>query len=127
MTTPGEEQAVSSGFVRSYVITGGRGLPDAEGLSLVTLVTIAPDRQPPPNPSPEVRAIWELCSGGYLSGGRAGGPRPPLGPRPPHTPRATPPHTPPGGPLTVAELTLWADGPHDWRGVVRQFADTLHD
>ncbi|MCX5110946.1 DUF742 domain-containing protein [Streptomyces sp. NBC_00378] len=67
MTTPGEEQAVNSGFVRSYVITGGRGLPDAEGLSLVTLVTIAPDRQPPPNPSPEVRAIWELCSGGYLS------------------------------------------------------------
>ncbi|MCT2541811.1 DUF742 domain-containing protein [Streptomyces sp. NBC_00257] len=67
MTAPGEEQAVSSGFVRSYVITGGRGLPDAEDLSLVTLVTIAPDRQPPPNPSPEVRAIWELCSGGYLS------------------------------------------------------------
>lgn len=67
MTAPGEEQAVNSGFVRSYVITGGRGLPDAEELSLVTLVTIAPERQPPPNPSPEVRAIWELCSGGYLS------------------------------------------------------------
>ncbi|MEV6163489.1 DUF742 domain-containing protein [Streptomyces sp. NPDC052052] len=67
MTAPGEEQAVSSGFVRSYVITGGRGLPDAEGLSLVTLVSIAPDRHMPPNPSPEVRAIWELCSGGYLS------------------------------------------------------------
>ncbi|MFI7236393.1 DUF742 domain-containing protein [Streptomyces cyaneofuscatus] len=67
MTAPGEESRVSSGFVRSYVITGGRGLPDAEDLSLVTLVTLAPDRQPPPNPSPEVKAIWELCSGGYLS------------------------------------------------------------
>ncbi|MFB7913529.1 DUF742 domain-containing protein [Streptomyces sp. NPDC056061] len=67
MTAPGEEQSVNSGFVRSYVITGGRGLPDAEGLSLVTLVTIAPDRQRPPNQSPEVRAIWDLCSGGFLA------------------------------------------------------------
>ncbi|MFI5635590.1 DUF742 domain-containing protein [Streptomyces sp. NPDC051664] len=67
MTTPDEEQPVSSEFVRSYVITGGRGLPGAKDLSLVTLVTIAPDRQPAPNLSPEVRAIWELCSGGYLS------------------------------------------------------------
>ncbi|NEE61308.1 DUF742 domain-containing protein, partial [Streptomyces sp. SID8455] len=45
MTAPGEESSVSSGFVRSYVITGGRGLPDADDLSLVTLVTLAPDRQ----------------------------------------------------------------------------------
>ncbi|MEE1739841.1 DUF742 domain-containing protein [Streptomyces sp. BE147] len=67
MTAPGEEQQVSSGFVRSYVITGGRGLPAPEDLSLVTLVTLAPEAVPPPNQSPEVRAIWELCSGGYLS------------------------------------------------------------
>jgi hypothetical protein len=67
VTGPSEEQPVSSGFVRSYVITGGRGLPDADNLTLVTLVTIAPDRQPYRNPSPEIRAIWELCSGGYLS------------------------------------------------------------
>ncbi|MFF7360060.1 DUF742 domain-containing protein [Streptomyces sp. NPDC008125] len=67
MTARGEEEAVSSGFVRSYVITGGRGLPDADALSLVTLVTIAPDREMPQQAGPEVRAIWELCSGGYLS------------------------------------------------------------
>ncbi|MEV6792188.1 DUF742 domain-containing protein [Streptomyces sp. NPDC051320] len=67
MTASGEERPVNSGFVRSYVITGGRGLPDADDLTLVTLVTIAPDRQPYRNPSPEIQAIWDLCSGGYLS------------------------------------------------------------
>jgi hypothetical protein len=67
MTAPGEEQSVTSGFIRSYVITGGRDLPDADELSLVTLVTIAPDRTPPTRPSPEVSAIWNLCAGGYLS------------------------------------------------------------
>jgi hypothetical protein len=67
VTSPGEEQQVSSGFVRSYVITGGRGLPEADELTLVTLVTIAPDREPYRNPSPEIQAIWDLCSGGYLS------------------------------------------------------------
>ncbi|WP_445396878.1 DUF742 domain-containing protein [Streptomyces sp. LE64] len=67
MTAPGEEQSVTSGFVRSYVITGGRNLPAADHLSLVTLVTIAPDRMPPARPSPEVSAIWGLCAGGYLS------------------------------------------------------------
>ncbi|MFD7547921.1 DUF742 domain-containing protein [Streptomyces sp. NPDC059578] len=67
MTAPGEEQSVTSGFIRSYVITGGRDLPDADELSLVTLVTIAQDRTPPTRPSPEVSAIWSLCTGGYLS------------------------------------------------------------
>ncbi|MFD5552757.1 MULTISPECIES: DUF742 domain-containing protein [unclassified Streptomyces] len=67
MTAPGEEQSVTSGFIRSYVITGGRDLPDADELSLVTLVTLAPDRTPPARPSPEVSAIWSLCAGGYLS------------------------------------------------------------
>lgn len=36
-------------------------------MSLLTLVMLAPDRELPPQASPEVRAIWELCSGGYLS------------------------------------------------------------
>jgi hypothetical protein len=67
MTAPGEEGSVSSDFVRSYVITGGRRLPSADELSLHTLVTIAPDRTLPLGAGPEVRAIWELCAGGYLS------------------------------------------------------------
>ncbi|WEO96975.1 DUF742 domain-containing protein [Streptomyces sp. FXJ1.172] len=66
MRTPGEE-AVTSDFVRSYVITGGRSLPTSEDLALHTLVTLAPERTPPLGAGPEVRAIWELCSGGYLS------------------------------------------------------------
>ncbi|MGP4048189.1 DUF742 domain-containing protein [Streptomyces sp. 2A115] len=67
MTTPGEEAPVTSDFVRSYVITGGRRLPTADDLSLHTLVSLAPDREPPLAASPEVRAIWELCAGGYLA------------------------------------------------------------
>ncbi|AEW99457.1 DUF742 domain-containing protein [Streptantibioticus cattleyicolor] len=67
MTDSGEEQPVTGGFVRSYVITGGRSLPAADAFSLVTLVTVAPDREEPPRLGPEARAIWELCSGGYLS------------------------------------------------------------
>ncbi|MFF2655488.1 DUF742 domain-containing protein [Streptomyces sp. NPDC058045] len=67
MTGPGDEAAVTGDFVRSYVITGGRTLPDSADLSLVTLVTLAPDREPPRGAGPEVRAIWELCGGGYLS------------------------------------------------------------
>ncbi|KPI17684.1 protein of unknown function DUF742 [Actinobacteria bacterium OK074] len=66
--TPGEDGgAVTSHFVRSYVITGGRSLPSSDELSLHTLVTLAPDRELPLKAGPEVRAIWELCSGGYLS------------------------------------------------------------
>ncbi|MFF8034781.1 MULTISPECIES: DUF742 domain-containing protein [unclassified Streptomyces] len=67
MTTPGEEAPVTSGFVRSYVITGGRSLPSSEELALHTLVTLAPERTLPLGAGPEVRAIWELCAGGYLS------------------------------------------------------------
>lgn len=67
MTSSGKEEPVSSDFVRSYVITGGRQLPAADRLSLLTLVTIAPDRELPLGSGPEVRAIWELCLGGYLS------------------------------------------------------------
>ncbi|MFI6357302.1 DUF742 domain-containing protein [Streptomyces sp. NPDC050743] len=67
MTTPGEEASVTSQFVRSYVITGGRSLPAADDLALHTLVTLAPERTPPLGASPEVMAIWRLCAGGYLS------------------------------------------------------------
>ncbi|MEU1598290.1 DUF742 domain-containing protein [Streptomyces sp. NPDC005708] len=67
MSEHGEDAPVSSELVRSYVITGGRRLPSADDLSLHTLVTLAPDRQLPLGASPEARAIWELCSGGYLA------------------------------------------------------------
>ncbi|GAA3075578.1 DUF742 domain-containing protein [Streptomyces glomeratus] len=67
MTAHGEDAPVSSELVRSYVITGGRRLPSADDLSLHTLVTLAPDRELPLGASPEVRAIWELCAGGYLA------------------------------------------------------------
>ncbi|MER6068531.1 DUF742 domain-containing protein [Streptomyces sp. NPDC003233] len=67
MTTPGEEASVTSEFVRSYVITGGRTLPAADDLALHTLVTLAPERTPPLGAGPEVMAIWQLCAGGYLS------------------------------------------------------------
>ncbi|CAM5347491.1 MULTISPECIES: DUF742 domain-containing protein [Streptomyces] len=67
MTRPGEEASVTSDFVRSYVITGGRTLPAGDQLALQTLVTIAPDRTLPLGASPEVKAIWDLLGGGYLS------------------------------------------------------------
>lgn len=69
MNAHGDEApvTVTSDFVRSYVITGGRRLPTADDLSLHTLVTLAPEREMPLGASPEVRAIWELCGGGYLS------------------------------------------------------------
>jgi Protein of unknown function (DUF742) len=67
MTRPGEEASVTSEFVRSYVITGGRSLPAADDLALHTLVTLAPERTPPLGAGPEVMAIWQLCAGGYLS------------------------------------------------------------
>jgi hypothetical protein len=67
MTGPGEEQPVAGGFIRSYVITSGRELPSPDSLSLITLVTTAPGKEPPPRAIPEILAIWELCSGGYLS------------------------------------------------------------
>lgn len=67
MTAPGEEASVTSDFVRSYVITGGRSLPASDDLALHKLVTLAPDRSLPLGAGPEVRAIWDLLGGGYLS------------------------------------------------------------
>ncbi|MEU3519920.1 DUF742 domain-containing protein [Streptomyces sp. NPDC006654] len=67
MTNPDEGAPVTSDFVRPYVITGGRGLPSGDELALHTLVTLAPDSRLPLGASPEVRAIWDLCGGGYLS------------------------------------------------------------
>ncbi len=55
-------------LVRPYVITKGRGLPDEEHLSLITLVTAADgDPQRPLRLSPEERSLLDLCSAGYLS------------------------------------------------------------
>lgn len=58
---------MTSAFVRSYVITAGRRLPSEGDLARHALVRIAPERTLPPGAGPEVRAIWELCSGGCLS------------------------------------------------------------
>ncbi|MCX5072213.1 DUF742 domain-containing protein [Streptomyces sp. NPDC060334] len=55
-------------LVRPYVITKGRGLPDEEHLSLITLVTAAGDRQQRPTQlSPEEQGLLDLCTAGYLS------------------------------------------------------------
>ncbi|GGQ18287.1 DUF742 domain-containing protein [Streptomyces mutabilis] len=55
-------------LVRPYVITKGRGLPDEEHLSLITLVTAAEgDPQRPRRLSPEEQSLLDLCSAGYLS------------------------------------------------------------
>ncbi|MFE2051044.1 DUF742 domain-containing protein [Streptomyces sp. NPDC059459] len=55
-------------LVRPYVITKGRGLPDEEHLSLITLVTAAAgSTQRPPRLSPEEQSLLDLCSAGYLS------------------------------------------------------------
>ncbi|MER7052642.1 MULTISPECIES: DUF742 domain-containing protein [unclassified Streptomyces] len=55
-------------LVRPYVITKGRGLPDEEHLSLITLVTAAAeDTRRPTRLSPEERSLLDLCSAGYLS------------------------------------------------------------
>jgi len=55
-------------LVRPYVITKGRGLPDEDDLSLITLVTAsAEDARRPTRLSPEEQSLLELCSAGYLS------------------------------------------------------------
>ncbi|MEU4729816.1 MULTISPECIES: DUF742 domain-containing protein [unclassified Streptomyces] len=55
-------------LVRPYVITKGRGLPDEEQLSLITLVTAAGDHQQRPTRlSPEEQSLLDLCAAGYLS------------------------------------------------------------
>ncbi|MCL7369817.1 MULTISPECIES: DUF742 domain-containing protein [Streptomyces] len=55
-------------LVRPYVITKGRGLPDEDALSLITLVTASADQQQrPARLSPEEQSLLDLCSAGYLS------------------------------------------------------------
>lgn len=63
-----EREPEAAELVRPYVITKGRGLPDEEQLSLVTLVTASADReQRPTRLSPEEQSMLDLCSAGYLS------------------------------------------------------------
>ncbi|WP_418958913.1 DUF742 domain-containing protein [Streptomyces tritici] len=69
-------------LVRPYVITKGRGLPDDTQLSLITLVTAAPEEgtQRPTRLSPEEQRLLDICSAGYLSVAEiAGHTRLPLG------------------------------------------------
>ncbi|MCY0939945.1 MULTISPECIES: DUF742 domain-containing protein [Streptomyces] len=55
-------------LVRPYVITKGRGLPNEEQLSLITLVTAAGDQlQRPTQLSPEEQGLLDLCTAGFLS------------------------------------------------------------
>jgi hypothetical protein len=55
-------------LVRPYVITKGRGLPDDDHLSLITLVTASAEHaQRPTRLSPEEQSLLDLCSAGYLS------------------------------------------------------------
>ncbi|MER7193071.1 DUF742 domain-containing protein [Streptomyces flaveolus] len=61
-------QPEAAELVRPYVITKGRGLPDDEQLSLITLVTASADHaQRPTRLSPEEQNLLDLCSAGYLS------------------------------------------------------------
>ncbi|MGW6569074.1 DUF742 domain-containing protein [Streptomyces sp. NPDC054975] len=63
-----EREPESAELVRPYVITKGRGLPDEEQLSLVTLVTASADHQQRPTRlSPEEQSLLDLCTAGYLS------------------------------------------------------------
>ncbi|MFR9794800.1 DUF742 domain-containing protein [Streptomyces sp. MS06] len=81
MTGTGEWQPEAAELVRPYVITKGRGLPDEQQLSLITLVTAAPDQgQRRTRLSPEEQRLLDLCSAGYLSVAEiAGHTRLPLG------------------------------------------------
>jgi hypothetical protein len=55
-------------LVRPYVITKGRGLPEEEELSLITLVTAAPEHaRRPTRLSPEEQSLLDICAAGYLS------------------------------------------------------------
>ncbi|WP_037680889.1 DUF742 domain-containing protein [Streptomyces griseus] len=81
MTGPDALEPEAAELVRPYVITKGRGLPDEEQLSLITLVTAAADHQQRPTRlSPEEQNLLDLCSAGYLSVAEvAGHTRLPLG------------------------------------------------
>lgn len=59
----------AAALVRPYVITKGRGLPDDEQLSLITLVTASAGhtQRPATRLSPEEQNLLDLCSAGYLS------------------------------------------------------------
>ncbi|WP_078911073.1 DUF742 domain-containing protein [Streptomyces sp. NRRL WC-3742] len=68
--------------MRSYVITKGRGLPDDEQLSLISLVTVSDAQQQRPSRrlTPEEQGLLELCEAGYLTVAElAGHTRLPLG------------------------------------------------
>ncbi|MGW0883701.1 DUF742 domain-containing protein [Streptomyces sp. NPDC002671] len=81
MTGRDEWASESAELVRPYVITKGRDLPDEEQLSLITLVTAAPEeRQLPTRLSPEEQRLLDICSAGYLTVAEiAGHTRLPLG------------------------------------------------
>ncbi|MFF4831428.1 DUF742 domain-containing protein [Streptomyces sp. NPDC001315] len=81
MTYRDELEPETAELVRPYVITKGRGLPDEEQLSLITLVTAAADDQRRPTRlSPEEQNLLDLCDAGYLSVAEiAGHTRLPLG------------------------------------------------
>ncbi|MET9613642.1 DUF742 domain-containing protein [Kitasatospora indigofera] len=81
MTAPEEFELSAAGLVRAYVITKGRGLPDDDQLSLITLLTAAPEKgQRAPRLSPEEERLLDICSAGYLSVAEiAGHTRLPLG------------------------------------------------
>ncbi|MFE2558624.1 DUF742 domain-containing protein [Streptomyces sp. NBC_00090] len=68
MTGHEEWEPEAAELVRPYVITKGRGLPDEQQLSLITLVTAAPEEgQRPTRLSPEEQRLLDICSAGYLS------------------------------------------------------------
>ncbi|MDG9715868.1 DUF742 domain-containing protein [Streptomyces sp. DH24] len=81
MTGPDGWEPEAAELVRPYVITKGRGLPDEEQLSLITLVTAAPEHaRRPTRLSPEEQSLLDICSAGYLSVAEiAGHTRLPLG------------------------------------------------
>ncbi|WP_035799569.1 DUF742 domain-containing protein [Kitasatospora mediocidica] len=68
MTGSEEFELESADLVRAYVITKGRGLPDDQQLSLITLLTAAPEQgQRTLHLSPEEQRLLDICSAGYLS------------------------------------------------------------
>jgi hypothetical protein len=81
MNGPEDWELEAAELVRPYVITKGRGLPDDEHLSLITLVTAAHGQeQRPSRLSPEEQRLLDICSAGYLSVAEvAGHTRLPLG------------------------------------------------
>lgn len=81
MTAPEDWELEGAELVRPYVITKGRGLPDDEHLSLITLVTAAQEQdQRSSRLSPEEQRLLDICSAGYLSVAEvAGHTRLPLG------------------------------------------------